>query len=70
MSIGGFIGPVLFLSVFDNFASSYSFYLAMIFLAVSASLMTTIKSKKPDSDNTATTIIERVLGVKIKKARS
>jgi MFS family permease len=60
MGIGGFIGPVLFLSVFDNYASSYSFYLATIFLVVNASLVATIKSKKPDSDNTATTIIERI----------
>jgi MFS family permease len=60
MSIGGFIGPVLFISVFDNYASSYSFYLAIIFLVVNASLVATIKSKKPDSDNTATTIIERI----------
>jgi hypothetical protein len=43
-----------------NYASSYSFYLATIFLVVNASLVATIKSKKPDSDNTATTIIERI----------
>ena len=46
MSIGGFIGPVLFLSVFDNYVSSYSFYLAIVFLAVNALLVTTIMSKK------------------------
>lgn len=46
MSLGGSIGPILFLYVFDNYVSAYSFYLAIMFLIVSALLQATIKVEK------------------------
>ncbi|MDQ1279207.1 MAG: hypothetical protein QG670_467 [Thermoproteota archaeon] len=46
MSTGGFIGPMLFIYFFDNYTSSYCFYLGIIFLITNALLVSTIKTKK------------------------
>ncbi|MDQ1280583.1 MAG: hypothetical protein QG670_1846 [Thermoproteota archaeon] len=46
MSTGGFIGPMMFIYFFDNYSSSYCFYLAIVFLIVNTLLISTIKTKK------------------------
>lgn len=47
MDIGGSIGPVLFMSVFDSYGSVYTFYLAIILLITNALLVVTIRVKTP-----------------------
>jgi len=48
MSIGGFVGPMLFMPIYTNISASYAFYIAVAINLFNIVLIATVKVKKPE----------------------
>jgi MFS family permease len=46
MSVGGFLGPIIFASIYDGFGVSYAFLAAVVLNVINLVLLVTVKQEK------------------------